>query len=65
MMEKRKLSFSLQKYYKTPSDMAKGKENSILYYSILNLPEFYGRHFECRSTGMTWNKSGDVLVLRL
>jgi len=29
MMEKGKLSFSLQKYYKTPSDRAKGKENSI------------------------------------
>jgi len=61
MMEKGKLSFSLQKYYKTSSDRAKGKENSILYTSILNFPKFYGRHFEYRSTGMTWNKSGDVL----
>ena len=62
MMEERKLSISLQKYYKTPSDRAKGKENSILYCSILNFPKFYGRHFESHSTGMTWNKSGVVLV---
>jgi len=65
MMEKDKLSFSLQKYYKTPSDRAKEKENEILYCSIFNFPKFYGRHFESRSTGMTWNKSGDILVLRL
>jgi len=32
MMEKGKLCFSLQKYYKTLSDKAKGKENSILYF---------------------------------
>jgi len=57
MMEKGKLSFSLQKYYKTPSDRAKGKENFILYCSILNFPNFYGRQFESRSTDMTWNKS--------
>jgi len=63
MKEKGKLSFSLQKYYKTPSDRAEGKENSILYYSIFNFPKFYGRHFESRSNGMTWNKSiGDILV---
>jgi len=62
MMDKGKLSFSFQKYYKTPSDRAKGKKNSILYCSILNFPNFYGRHFESHSTGMTWNKSSDVLV---
>jgi len=62
MMEKGKLSIPLQKNYKTPSDRAKGKENSISYYSILNFPKFYGRHLESRSTGMTWNKSGNVLV---
>jgi len=62
MMEKGKLSFSLQKYYKTPSDRDKGKENSILYCFILNFPKFYGRHFESHSTSMTWNKSGNVLV---
>jgi len=62
MMEKGRLCFSLQKCYKTPSDKAKGKENSILYCSIFNLSDFYGRHVEFRSTGMTWNKSNNVLV---
>jgi len=62
MMVKGKLSFSLQKYYKTPRDKVEGKENSILYYSIFNFSKFYGRHFESCSIGMTWNKSGDVLV---
>jgi len=62
MMEKGKLSFSLQKKYKTPSDRAEGKENPILYCSILNFSKFYGRHFESYSIGMTWNKPGSVLV---
>jgi len=35
--------------------MAKGKENSILYCSILNLSKFYGRHFESCSTGLGMN----------
>jgi len=56
MMEKGKLRFSMQKYYKAPSDRAEGKENSILYCSILNFSKLYGRQFESRSTGMTWNK---------
>ena len=62
-MEKGKLSFSLQKCYKTPSDKAEGKENSILYCSMLNFSKFCGRHCESHCTGINWNKSiGDVLV---
>ena len=33
MMENGKLSFSLQKYYKTPSDRAEGKE---LYFVLFH-----------------------------
>jgi hypothetical protein len=63
MMEKGKLSFSLQKYDKTPSDRTEEKGNSILYYFILNFTIFCGKHFKSCSTCTTWNKStSDVLV---
>ena len=63
MMEKGKLSFSLQKYDKTPSDRTEGKGSSTSYFSMLNFPKFCGRYFKSHSASMIRNKStSDVLV---